>query len=175
MARGKRRAQHLLFTRSRARLCPRRSEISLKIPAPPRPSPSPGARGAPEPPRRPRNFRALPPTPTRWMWECWVGRGKVCGKRGEVRSGAEPARGGSGRAGRQPGAPTRLSLQCKLQRDKLLINSLEEKALSFFLLFFICFYFCMAPSYALGSLTAQRFSLHFNILKKMQITTLWPF
>lgn len=33
----------------------------------------------------------------------------------------------------------------------------------------------MAPSYALGSLTAQQFSLHFNILKKMQITALWPF
>lgn len=108
----------------------------------------------------------------------------MSGKRGAARepggdggrARTDPApRGGPGRAGRQPGAPTRLSLQCKFQRDKLLINSLEEKAVSFFLLFFICFYFCMAPSYALGSLTAQRFSLHFNILKKMQITTLWPF
>lgn len=33
----------------------------------------------------------------------------------------------------------------------------------------------MAPSYALGSLAAQQFSLHFNILKKMQISTVWPF
>lgn len=69
----------------------------------------------------------------------------------------------------------RCALQCKFQRDKLLINSLEEKRVSFFLLFFICFYFCMAPSYALGSLAAQQFSLHFNILKKMQISTVWPF
>lgn len=67
------------------------------------------------------------------------------------------------------------ALQCKFQRDKLLINSLEEKRVSFFLLFFICFHFCMAPSYALGSLTTQQFSLHFNILKKMQISTVWPF
>lgn len=29
----------------------------------------------------------------------------------------------------------------------------------------------MAPSYALGSLAAQQFSLHFNILKKMQISS----
>ena len=69
----------------------------------------------------------------------------------------------------------RRALQCKFQRDKLLINSLEEKRVSFFLLFFICFYFCMAPSYALGSLAAQQFPLHFNILKKMQISTVWPF
>lgn len=33
----------------------------------------------------------------------------------------------------------------------------------------------MAPSYALGSLTTQQLSLHFNILKKMQISTVWPF
>lgn len=32
----------------------------------------------------------------------------------------------------------------------------------------------MAPSYALGSLAAQQFSLYFNILKKMQITSVWP-
>lgn len=56
--------------------------------------------------------------------------------------------------------PALFSLQCKFQRDKLLINSLEEKSVSFFLLFFICFYFCMAPSYALGSLAAQQFSLY---------------
>lgn len=74
-----------------------------------------------------------------------------------------------------PRLPARSALQCKFQRDKLLINSLEEKRVSFFLLFFICFYFCMAPSYALGSLAAQQFSLHFNILKKMQISTVWPF
>lgn len=71
--------------------------------------------------------------------------------------------------------PALSALQCKFQRDKLLINSLEEKPVSFFLLFFICFYFCMAPSYALGSLAAQQFSLHFNIVKKMQISTVWPF
>lgn len=69
----------------------------------------------------------------------------------------------------------RRALQCKFQRDKLLINSLEEKRVFFFLLFFICFYFCMPPSYALGSLAAQQFPLHFNILKKMQISTMWPF
>lgn len=67
---------------------------------------------------------------------------------------------------RPPRLPARSALQCKFQRDKLLINSLGEKRVSFFLLFFICFYFCMAPSYALGSLAAQQFSLHFNILKK---------
>lgn len=74
-----------------------------------------------------------------------------------------------------PGLSAHSALQCKFQRDKLLINSLEEKRVSFFLLFFICFYFCMAPSYALGSLATQQFSLHFNILKKMQISTVWPF
>lgn len=76
------------------------------------------------------------------------GPARRCGVRGR------PAQWGRAAAGR----PTRLSLQCKFQRDKLLINSLEEKAVSFFLLFFLCFYFCMAPSYALGSLTAQQFS-----------------
>lgn len=74
-----------------------------------------------------------------------------------------------------PGAPTRLSLRCKSRRDKLLINSREEAAVSFFLLFFPCFHAGMAPSYARGSLTAQQFSLRFNILKKMQIATLRPF
>lgn len=74
-----------------------------------------------------------------------------------------------------PLLPAPSALQCKFQRDKLLINSLEEKPVSFFLLFFICFYFYMAPSYALGSLAAQQFYLHFNVLKKMQISTVWPF
>lgn len=69
----------------------------------------------------------------------------------------------------------RRALQCKFQRDKLLINSLEEKRVFFFLLFLICFHFCMPPSYALGSLAAQQFPLHFNILKKMQSSTMWPF
>lgn len=91
-----------------------------------------------------------------------------CGPGGAValpEEGGGPAgrcgvRGRSAQWGRAAaGRPTRLSLQCKFQRDKLLINSLEEKAVSFFLLFFLCFYFCMAPSYALGSLTAQQFSL----------------
>lgn len=111
-------------------------------------------------------------------------RGGIAGLRGAAGAGGEmlephrprgdpagPRRRGRAAAGR----PARLSLPCKFQRDKLLINSLGEKAVSFFLLFFLCFYFCMAPSYALGSLTAQQFSLHFNILKKMQITALWPF
>lgn len=104
-------------------------------------------------------------------------RARRCAGRSEVRGAVRAGRSGSaargGPAGRcgvrgarsaqwgraAAGRPTRLSLQCKFQRDKLLINSLEEKAVSFFLLFFLCFYFCMAPSYALGSLTAQQFSL----------------
>lgn len=91
-------------------------------------------------------------------------------------AGVMPGERGAARgAPAGPGAPTRLSLQCKSRRDKLLINSREEAAVSFFLLFFPCFHSGMAPSYARGSLTAQQFSLHFSILKKMQITTLRPF
>lgn len=62
---------------------------------------------------------------------------------------------------------------CKFQRGQIIINSLEEKRFFFFFLYL--FLFLHAPSYALGSLAAQQFPLHFNILKKMQISTMWPF
>lgn len=123
-------------------------------------------------PRGAGSARAAPP-PARGRGTCAPGGMRERGLRGDV---GGPRSGGAARgAPAGPGAPTRLSLQCKSRRDKLLINSREEAAVSFFLLFFPCFHSGMAPSYARGSLTAQQFSLHFNILKKMQITTLWPF
>lgn len=148
LCRGERPSQHLLFTQAGA--------FASSLPIQAR-----GARGAPEPPAE--------------AAAAGVARPAGCGARfaglmGERGAGERP---GGAPAG--PGAPTRLSLQCKSRRDKLLINSREEAAVSFFLLFLPCFHSGMAPSYARGSLTAQQFSLHFNILKKMQITALWPF